>query len=309
VLQTAVAHSFCIAAPGSPGGHWRASLFPLRVHDVVIGLLEVYGQELLESIEHETLGTLADQTAEALERSRLYRDLAEYERRLQDLAGRLLVAQDETRRHVGYDIHDGLAQLAAAAHKHLESFAWRYRTRSQGRRDDLAAAQELTGRVVREARRLIAGLRPEVLDEWGLSVAIAFEVEARRAEGWQIDYSETLGTERLPEKIETALFRAVQEALANVAKHADSRRAAVTLMRRDATVYLQVRDWGRGFRPASLMGIGGPTEHVGLAGIQARIALLSGRCCIRSRPGAGTCISIEVPVRPGASLARRARAR
>jgi signal transduction histidine kinase len=296
VRQTALPRSCSLALPGSGAAHFRAWVLPLRVQDEVIGVLEVYGQGLVESAEHETLSTLVDQAAGALERTRLYHDLAERERRLQDLARRLFQAHDEARRHLAYDIHDGVAQLAAAAHKHLEAFACRYRPRSDCRRDELAAAVDLTGRAVQEARRLIAGLRPKVLDDFGLTRAIALEVEAFRAEGWQVDYTDSLGTERLPHNIETALFRVVQEALANVRKHADSRRVAITITRRSASVYLQVRDWGRGFRLASVVRVTGSSERVGLAGIRARVRLLRGRCCIRSQPGKGTRISVEVPL-------------
>ncbi len=261
----------------------------------MIGLLEVYGQELVDHVEDETLSTLADQAAAAIERSRLYRDLAEREERLQDLAARLLVAQDEARRHLAYDIHDGVAQLAAAAHKHLEAFACHYRARSQCRRHDLAAALELTGQAVREARQLIAGLRPTLLDEFGLSTTIALELDSLRADGWQIDYTDSLGAERLPPTIETAVFRIVLEALANVRKHADSRRVTITLKRRGAKVYLRVRDWGRGFNPTAVVA-GGPGEHVGLVAIRDRIELLRGRCRIRSRPGAGIRVLVEVPL-------------
>jgi PAS domain S-box-containing protein len=275
----------------------RGWAFPLRVQDRVIGVLEVYSDSLTEqSVERETLTTLADQAAGALERARLYRELAERERRLEDLVGRLFLAQEEDRRHVAYNIHDGLAQLAAAAHEHLEALASGFRTRSQRRRDDLAAALDLTARTVREARGVIAGLRPTVLDDFGLAMAISLEVQALRTEGWQADYTDCLGVERLPQMVETALFRVMQEALSNVRKHAHSQRVAITLMRRGPSVHLEVRDWGRGFRPGAAQGGAGPSERVGLAGMQERIGLLRGTCAIRSRPGAGTRIIVEVPV-------------
>jgi signal transduction histidine kinase len=149
---------------------------------------------------------------------------------------------------------------------------------------------------VREARGVIAGLRPTVLDDFGLAMAISLEVQALRTEGWQADYTDCLGVERLPQMVETALFRVMQEALSNVRKHAHSQRVAITLMRRGPSVHLEVRDWGRGFRPGAAQGGAGPSERVGLAGMQERIGLLRGTCAIRSRPGAGTRIIVEVPV-------------
>jgi signal transduction histidine kinase len=275
----------------------EACSLPLRVQDRVIGILEVYGRGPAESWPVDELGILADQAASALERTRLYLALSERERRLEHLVRQLLLAQEEERRRVAYEVHDGLAQLAAAAQQHLEAFASRYHSRSHEREDELRVAVDLAGRTVREARRVIAGLRPSVLDDFGLAPAISYELQGLRGEGWHIEYTDLLGPVRLDPVLETALFRVLQEALANVRKHAKSQRVAVTLERRGRSVRLEIRDWGRGFRPAAVRGRAGPSERVGLAGMQERIALLRGRCTIHSRPGAGARINVEVPLR------------
>jgi PAS domain S-box-containing protein len=275
----------------------EACSLPLRVQDRVIGILEVYGRGPAESWPIDELGILADQAASALERTRLYLALSERERRLEHLVRQLLLAQEEERRRVAYEVHDGLAQLAAAAQQHLEAFASRYHSRSNEREDELRVAVDLAGRTVREARRVIAGLRPSVLDDFGLAPAISYELQGLRGEGWHIEYTDLLGPVRLDPVLETALFRVLQEALANVRKHAKSLRVAVTLERRGRSVRLEIRDWGRGFRPSAVRGRAGPSERVGLAGMQERIALLRGRCTIHSRPGAGARINVEVPLR------------
>ena len=154
-----------------------------------------------------------------------------------------------------------------------------------------------------EARRVIAGLRPAILDDFGLSSAISFELQAQRADGLEVEFNDGLGSIRLDPTLETALFRVVQEALTNVRKHSHSRRVAVSLERRASWVYLEVRDWGRGFRPAAAQASIGPGERVGLAGMHERIALISGRLTIRSRPGAGTRIQIQAPLRELAETA------
>jgi signal transduction histidine kinase len=189
-----------------------------------------------------------------------------------------------------------LAQLAAAAHEHLEAFAADYHSRVPRRRIELDTALELMARAVGEARRVIAGLRPTVLDDFGLARAISFEVQALRSEGWQIDYADSLAGERFAPMIETVLFRVAQEALANVRKHANTRRVTITLGRRQHDAYLEVRDWGRGFRTDKRFTNAGPSERVGLVGMRERIALLGGRFTLRSRPGAGTRITVEVPL-------------
>ncbi|HKO25580.1 MAG TPA: GAF domain-containing protein, partial [Chloroflexota bacterium] len=156
---------------------------------------------------------LARQCAQALERTRLYGALAERERRLGDLVGRLLLAQEEERRRVAYEIHDGLAQVAAGAYLRLEAFAQHHRSRSPQTRDELRRAVELARAAVEEARHVVSNLRPTILDDFGLGAAIAVQVDELRGEGWQVSYDETLGAERLPRPVETALFRVAQEAL------------------------------------------------------------------------------------------------
>ena len=224
--------------------------------------------------------------------------IAERELRLQDLVRRLQVAQEEERRRVAYEIHDGLAQVAASAHQHLQTFADLHVPESQRERADLDRTVDLVQRTVREARRLIAGLRPTVLDDFGLATAIRLEVEVLRGEGWQVTYDEDLGDQRLPSQIETALYRVAQEALTNVRKHAGRARVAVMLERDEDSIRLQVRDWGRGFDEAGRKARAGPGERVGLLSMQERVALLHGRCSVTSHAGEGTQVLAVVPLAP-----------
>jgi PAS domain S-box-containing protein len=241
------------------------------------------------------LRDITDRKRAEEERDRLYAELAEREHRLEGLVGRLLLAQEEERRRVAYEIHDGLAQVAAAAQQHLEAFTAYCRPRSLRARHELQQALELSCRTVREGRRVIAGLRPTVLDDFGLAQALRLEVEALNTDGWSVSYREAIGPERLPAMIETALFRVGQEALRNVRKHAGQTRVDVSLTRHGESVRLAIQDWGRGFRPAAVVA-NGPSERVGLAGMQERIALLRGRCLVTSRPGAGTRVRVDVPL-------------
>jgi len=270
---------------------------PLHAQERVIGILEVYGANLLPGPGIDELSILADQAASALERARLYQELAERERRLEALVRQLLLAEEEEHRRVAYEIHDGLAQLAWAAQQHLEAFAAQYHSRNQERRAELGQALRLAGRTVREARRVIAGLRPAILDDFGLSSAISFELQAQRADGVEVEFNDGLGGTRLDPTLETPLFRVVQEALSNVRKHAHSKRVAVTLERRTNNLHLEIRDWGRGFRLATAQAGVGRGERVGLAGMHERIALIGGRLTIRSRPGAGTRVQVQAPFR------------
>jgi len=129
-----------------------------------------------------------------------------------------------------------------------------------------------------------------------LPAAVRLQVEELMAEGWEVDHEEALGEERLPAEVETALYRVAQEALTNVRKHARTNRVHITLARRERSVRLEVRDYGRGFDPSAVSGDGGPGERVGLSSMRERIALLGGDFEILSKPGVGTPLVAKVPL-------------
>lgn len=297
-LETEEHQLFLLPRPGgSEAGHLAGLCLPLRTQDRILGVLEVYGPESLTGSDTvEILTSLANQAASALENAQLYGELEEREHRLQDLVGKLLVAQEEERRRVAYEVHDSLAQVAVAAHTHLDAFARRYVSGNTQGREKLDRALKLIEQTVMEARHVIANLRPTALDDFGLATALRLQVEDLRSEDYQVSYEEALGDDRLPVPIETALFRVAQEALTNVRKHAQSSRVRVKLERLNQFIRLEVRDWGRGFELGEGTSEGGPGERVGLAGMRERISLLSGDLKVHSQPGAGTSIVAEIPL-------------
>jgi PAS domain S-box-containing protein len=200
------------------------------------------------------------------------------------------------RHHVAYELHDGLAQVAVSAHQHLQAFASHYRPPSPQARAELERTLELAQHTVREARRLIAGLRPTALDDFGLASALHLHVEAMRSEGWTISYDEGLGSERLPPTLETTLYGVAQEALTNTRKHASTTQARLRLVRQEATIRLEVEDAGCGFEPGTALHAVSLGEHVGLREMQERVALVGGQLQISSKPGAGTLVVAEVPL-------------
>jgi PAS domain S-box-containing protein len=202
---------------------------------------------------------------------------------------------EDEQRHVAYELHDGLVQVAAGAHLHLQAFAGHYRPHSAQARLELDRALELAQRAAYEARCVIAGLRPTVVEELGLASALRMQVESLRTEGWAITYEEALGQERLPPTVETTLFRVALEALSNVRKHAQTIRARLAIENTGPIVRLEAQDWGRGFQPSELAGAGS-TGHFGLHEMRERIALLGGRFAIHSQPGAGTRVVVEIPL-------------
>ena len=296
-LATGKHQLFELQSSGANEAHLVGLCLALRVRDRVVGLLEAYGPEALAEKENvETLTSLTSQGASALENARLYEELAKRERELRDLMGRMLIAEEEERRRVAYDVHDGITQMLVASHQRLQIFAEDYQPGSAEGRKELEKLVELVRQTVTEARRVIADLRPTTLDDFGLATAVRLQIEEMRAGGYETSYEEALGEERLPITLETTLFRVVQEALTNVRKHAETDRVRVALARRHGAVLLEVRDWGRGFEPTKVASGGGPGERIGLSSMRERIALLGGGLEIHSELGEGTSVVAEVPL-------------
>ena len=143
-----------------------------------------------------------------------------------------------------------------------------------------------------EARRLISGVRPPILDESGVVAAIAHLVHDQTFEqGPQIGFHSGVEFDRLAPVLENAIYRIVQEGLTNACNHSKSQRVRVGLFQRGNRVRIEIRDWGIGFAPREVK-----ENRFGLAGIRERARLLGGKCKIQAAPGKGTSITVVLPV-------------
>ena len=148
---------------------------------------------------------------------------------------------------------------------------------------------------VDEARRLIGGLRPPILDESGIVAAIEYLCSDHRQSGEsQIEFVHQVQFHRLTAPLEVALFRIVQECLTNACRYSQSPKIRVELSQLEDRVRLTVQDWGVGFDPQEVKG-----ERFGLRGIRERVRLLGGTADINSAPGEGTTITVELPLAEG----------
>lgn len=295
ILEDSPLDAELVGARLSEGGI-GCELVRVQSRDAFAEALEEGGVDLILA-DYDIVSSLTSQAASALENAWLYKELDDRERALQNQAKSLLVAQEVERRRVAYEVHDGLAQVAVAAHQNLQAFARRYAPETEQGRRELDRILGQVRATVSDARRVIANLRPTALDDLGLAAAISLEVERLNEEGYQVDCEEHLGEERLPREMEIALFRVAQEALTNVRKHAGTKWLKIELQRRDTEVYLEVRDFGRGFDPAALQTLGGrPGERVGFAGMRERVGMLGGELEIQSRPEAGSFVAAIIPL-------------
>jgi two-component system, NarL family, sensor kinase len=208
------------------------------------------------------------------------------ENRLARLLGELLSIQENERSRIAHELHDGVAQSAAALMRRVELAA-------DGDPADLTVARDQARALVEELRRVIAGMRPPVLDDLGLVPALGQLAEEARAKGLIVELR-CAGAARPQPMIETAIFRIAQEALNNAAAHAGpATHVAVLLEDVGDRLRLQVRDNGCGFDPDAPIA-GGGIGGLGLAYMRERIELLGGELTIRSAPGAGCTILAEL---------------
>jgi beta-phosphoglucomutase len=210
----------------------------------------------------------------------------------QQLLRRLLDIQEQERQLVAYDIHDGFAQQLAGALFRLQAFRETLARNPAEAWKGFDSAMQLVCRAIDETRRLISGLRPPVLDEFGVAEAVQNLVyEQNRAGEVEIEFEHNMADERLPRPLENAIFRIAQESLTNAARHSRSDKIRVSLILRDSHICVDVRDWGVGFDPSSV-----EQHRFGLQGIRERVRLLEGHMGIESAPGRGTHISVELPL-------------
>jgi signal transduction histidine kinase len=206
---------------------------------------------------------------------------------------RLLEMHEQNRKLVAYEIHDGLVQSLVAARMLLEGA--KHTIDNHGSDADKESCQggfQLLGNAVDQARVLMGGQRPLILDERGLLAAIEYLVhEGEKFGSAEILFTHDVKFERLAPPLETAVFRIVQECLTNARRHSQSEKVRVELAQTNGNIKLKVEDWGTGFSPDSVT-----SSCFGLEGVRERARLFGGKAKIDSTPGKGTRISVKLPV-------------
>jgi two-component system, NarL family, sensor histidine kinase DevS len=214
------------------------------------------------------------------------------ERVARDALRRVVAAQELERRRLARELHDETGQALTSILLGLKA------AEDAGGRAEvhaaLASLRELVVETLHDVRRLAVELRPRALDDFGLVPALERLTETFSEQtGISVRFEHFFDEDRLPEEVETALYRIVQEALTNIVKHAGAGHVRVVLSRGEGAVTAVIEDDGRGFDEVE----DGSDDGVGLVGMRERIALLDGRVEVESRPGLGTTIVAEVPVR------------
>lgn len=208
--------------------------------------------------------------------------------------GQVVSAQEDERRRIALELHDALGQLLTALSVKIRSVEELPEAGPLKLR--LADIRALSERVTGEVETLAHQLRPPALDDLGFVAAVEGHVEAFiRTHGIQTELHVRglVRPQRLPAEVEVALYRIVQEALTNIARHSGASSVGILLDRRPDTVRLVVEDDGLGFD------VDGPgaAQRLGLAGIRERAALLGGSASVESGAGGGTAVYVTLPMR------------
>lgn len=214
------------------------------------------------------------------------------EQELRRLSQQLVQAQEDERKSIARELHDQVGQMLTAVRMELGSLA-QLRGASQEQFDArVRDARQIAEQALRAVRDMAMGLRPSMLDDLGLVPAIEWQARdfSRRA-GVTVQVQVDGDLEGLPEAHRTCVFRVVQEALTNCARHAEAHNIRISLHGRDGLLSLVVQDDGVGFGTAASRGKG-----LGLIGMEERVGELGGRLELHSQPRRGTMVRVELPV-------------
>ena len=225
---------------------------------------------------------------------RAWREKTERERALRALVEQVIVAQDDERRRIAYDVHDGVAQLVVSAKQHVDTAADLWHDAPSRAAAEAAVAADRLALAIVETRRILAALRPLAVDTAGLAGAARRSLDdIARDTGWSVSLVEKLQGVRLPPTVEAVAYRILQEALSNARKHAGTARIEVELSCAGDQFHLDVRDHG--------VGLAEPREPrgLGLASMQERARLVGGTCIVAPATGGGTRVHAQLPLGHG----------
>ncbi|MFO0914700.1 MAG: sensor histidine kinase [Pirellulales bacterium] len=204
----------------------------------------------------------------------------------------IYLLQEQFRRLLAYDLHDGLVQDLVAAKLHAETALAQLDNGRAIDRDQLQRVCHLVGKAVAEGRRLVSNLRPLVLDEQDLVAAIDYLVQEWAAcESFHIEVDCDGSLPHIDLLTKNVLYRIVQEGLTNAFRHSGQSSARVAIHASPSELKLIIADHGHGFDHHTI-----PPDRLGLIGIRDRARLLRGQAQITSRPGEGTTIEVRLPL-------------
>ncbi len=224
----------------------------------------------------------------------LYREILAHRDALRTLSARYLHAKEEEAKRIAHQLHDEAGQITASIHLALAEISTELPLPD---RERLLQVTAYLDEIEERLRRLSHELRPTILDDLGLKPALEFLAEGFSARTGIPIRVEGTAKGRVNALVETTIYRVVQEALINIARHSGAADASIELNRAQGSLRCTIRDDGVGFRADRLFQGGTRRRGLGLLGVRERLDALGGQVQIRSAPGAGTELSVVAPLR------------
>jgi PAS domain S-box-containing protein len=282
-------------APAAVSAGWRSLVgVPLETVGETVGVMAILSREegKLASERLSMLTAIGNQVGVAIENAQLFKAVSLGRERLQILSQRLVEVQENERRYIARELHDEIGQAMTGLKLVLDMAA---RSPGEDVGESLREALTLVDGLMTQVRNLSLDLRPTMLDDLGLLPALLWHCGRYTDQtSVHVDFRHTnLEGRRFGPKVETAAYRIVQEALTNVARHADVDKVTVRLWAEQDSLNVQIEDRGAGFDPERALVA---EESSGLVGMHERAVLLGGELTIESTPGTGTRLVAELPL-------------
>jgi signal transduction histidine kinase len=224
------------------------------------------------------------------ELQRRYDEGLRNQQELKELSARLVSAQEEERRAISRELHDEVGQSLSALLMEAGNAAARVPQSSADVRRHVESIKRLAEASVNVIRNMTLLLRPSMLDDFGLVPALEWQArEVSKRTGLRVQVNAEDAADALPEEHKTCIYRVVQEALHNCARHSQARSVKVVVWQERSKILLSVEDDGLGFDAGRVRGLG-------LVGMEERVHHLGGEFNIHSRRGVGTSVAVELPL-------------
>ncbi len=236
--------------------------------------------------------------ADITERKRTEEALTESEKRLRSLSSQLLVAQEKERKLIAQEIHDSIGASLAATKFKVEDVITKVGENRPETRAALGSILPMLQEVIQEARRIQMALRPSILDDIGILATISWFCREFESIHSHINIRQEINIEesKVPDSLKTVIYRVLQEAMNNIAKHSKADRINLLLRKMDGAIELGIEDNGEGFDPEEALARIGTNRGFGLSSMRERTELSGGSFSIKSSKGAGTVIRAMWPI-------------
>lgn len=280
------------------GLHAFASI-PLRAKEQIVGVMNVARRDRHRFDERDVqlLLAIGHQVGVAVENARLWEELKQKEQARSELLKKVISAQEEERQRIARELHDEMAQGLTALIMGLGRLEQAVPEMPAATAGLIESVKAFASRALADTRRLIVDLRPPVLDDLGLIPAVRTLAESRLEEqGIAVSIEADGLDEGLPAHFKVTVFRVLQEAIINCARHSQAKTVRICMKADSECFRAVVEDDGIGFDPSLIRQRANGKASLGLLGMKERASLLGGTLDVRSSPGHGTTVVLEIPL-------------